>query len=280
LVLQLLELTPTFTLELIGEEIYDEFDQQGAQGDPYKVPPVQEEKSRDSAPGTESSMPKAIPTLPVHMPTALRSLGGFSFLKARSTPPFPGEEIDLPGEAHALGIVYGSEDDKTRYLSDIPRPQSSTNAEMPESVDVANLQAPTIMVQKEVSSPALPNETTSVLSPAGVGTEGKAKVLPLPSSSRAAVSTPPLETVLLERKRRLVGTVSRPSSPAGSTVNLVVTGAPAASATPPARITHIKGSRFKSSPLGAVESGGSVTVEKINEVGPGAYDGEVKGGDE
>jgi metal transporter CNNM len=272
---------PIFVLELIGEEIYDEFDQQGAHGDPYKVPPVPEEKHRDPAPSSaETSMPKSTPTLPVHMPTALRGLGGFGFLKARSTPPVPGEETDLHVEAHTPGAVYDPEDDKSRDLSNsnIPRTQSAANIEMPDPVVGANLQAPTVIVQNDnLSSPAVPSETTSVLLPPGVGAEGKTKSSPLSASSRAAAPAPPLETALVERKRRLVGTLSRPTSPVGSTVNLAATGAPAAPAIASARSGHMKGSRFKSSPLGTGEGAG---VEKINEGAHEVEEKEVKEGDE
>lgn len=268
---------------MIGEEIYDEFDQQGARGDPYKVPPIQDEKLGETVLGIEASTSKTAPILPVHMPTALRGLGGFGFLRSRSTPPVPGEEADLHVDAHAPTAVYDPEDGKTHGPSNT---QSPANMEILEPVVGANRQAPMIVAQKDNSStPAVPIEATPVPLPVAAGTEGKTKSLPLSTipPSRTTVPAPPLETALLERKRRLVGTASRPSSPVGSTVNLGATGASATPAIAPVRGAHMKGSRFKSSPLGTGDSAG---VERVNEGGHGGAganeveEKEVKGGDE
>jgi metal transporter CNNM len=277
-----IKLTLNLNLELIGEEIYDEFDQQGARGDPYKVPPIQDEKPSETVLGIEASTSKTAPVLPVHMPTTLRGLGGFGFLRARSTPPVPGEETDLHVDAHAPTAVYDPEDGKTHG----PSTQSPANMEIPEPLVGTNRQVSTIVVQKDNSStPAFPSETMPIPLPVAAGTEGKTKSLPLSTipPSRTTVPAPPLETALLERKRRLVGTASRPSSPVGSTVNLIATGASAAPAIAPVRGAHMKGSRFKSSPLGTGDSAG---VERVNEGGRGAAganeveEKEVKGGDE
>ena len=257
---------------MIGEEIYDEFDQQGAHGDPYKVPPIQDEKLRNPISSVEATTSKTAPILPVHMPTALRGLGGFGFLRSRSTPPVPGEESDVRDEVYAPGFVYDLESDKPVGASRTLQTQSPPSVEVPE---LAMGQAPTTVVQKDNLFNQAPGETTPMTLPAVVGIEGKTKFMPLSA-------VPPLETALLERKRRIVGTASRPSSPVGSTVNIGATGILTASAIAPVRGPHTKGSRFKSSPLGAGESAG---VEKVNEVG---YVGEgtqeveakeVKGGD-
>jgi metal transporter CNNM len=276
-----LELNLVFNLELIGEEIYDEFDQQGARGDPYEVPPVQEEKHHDPAPpGTEVSAPKASPP-PVHMPTALR---GFNFLRSRSAPPVPREEGNPLVEAHSPGPIPH----KPHSSSGIARTQSSSNVEVPRFSEDSIIQAPTIVVQRDALPDITPlSETTPLSLPTGVGTDVKSTPLPLSavsSSSRTILPTPPLEAVLLERKRHLIGTasLSGSSSAVVSTVSPGTSTVPAAQGTVTARSAHAKGSRFKSSPLGAGKSASIVAVENVvegdrtNEV----EEKEVKGGDE
>ena len=266
--------SPKHNLELIGEEIYDEFDQQGAHGDPYKVPPIQDEKLRDPVTGVEAATSKTAPILPVHMPTALRGFGGFGFLKSRSTPPVPGEESDMRDETYTP--VYNLEGDKTDGASHA----YTLHTQPPPNVEILEPvigHAPTTVIQKDnLSNQAPPSETPTSL-PAFVAVEGKTKSMPLSTvTPSATVLAPPLETALLERKRRMVA--SRPSSPVGSIVNIGVPGTPTTSAMAPVRGPHMKGSRFKSSPLGVGESAG---VEKVNEVGRvGAGTQEVSGGDE
>ncbi|KAF8152292.1 hypothetical protein B0H34DRAFT_724589 [Crassisporium funariophilum] len=89
--------------ELIGEEIYDEFDTQGAHGDPYEHPSDQHH-DRDtlhpdthrpaSAGGTGGSHGG------VYIPTALKGLG---FLRTRSAPPVP-RDSEHDAEKHAIEI--------------------------------------------------------------------------------------------------------------------------------------------------------------------------------
>lgn len=258
------------TIELIGEEIYDEFDQQGARGDPYKVPPIQDEESRDPILGAEASTSKTAPVLPVHMPTALRTFGGFGFLRARGTPPIAGEETDA--ESRILATIYDPEAEKAPGVLSNPRTQSPANTEMQEPVIAASTQAPSIVIQKHDSyNPSSPSETTAVLPP-GPGTDEKTKALALSTVStpaRIVAPAPPIEAVLLERKRLLVGTASRPSSPVGSGAS----GTPATPAVPSARSSLVKGSRFKSSPLGVGENTSVTGVETVNEGDRAGADG-------
>jgi hypothetical protein len=67
--------------ELIGEEIYDEFDAQGAHGDPYQIPePVLNEKVDNIEGGVPIKAPKA-------QHPSLRQLKSLGFLRSRSAPP-------------------------------------------------------------------------------------------------------------------------------------------------------------------------------------------------
>lgn len=67
--------------ELIGEEIYDEFDAQGAHGDPYQIPePDFNEKIDNGEGGVPIKAPKA-------QHPSLRQLKSLGFLRSRSAPP-------------------------------------------------------------------------------------------------------------------------------------------------------------------------------------------------
>ena len=66
------------SIELIGEEIYDEFDVEGAHGEPYIHGAV-----ATAAP----AYPEIVAPTPVVANKSLASVKGFSFLRSRSAPP-------------------------------------------------------------------------------------------------------------------------------------------------------------------------------------------------
>ncbi|KAG6824408.1 hypothetical protein H0H92_006953, partial [Tricholoma furcatifolium] len=95
-------------LELIGEEIYNKFDPQGARGDPYQVPPETKVEFTTStgaiaaptaAPATATAPiepatalvpepPTIVKPASLYMPTALKNLTGLSlsgFLRPKSS---------------------------------------------------------------------------------------------------------------------------------------------------------------------------------------------------
>ncbi|KNZ82305.1 Protein MAM3 [Termitomyces sp. J132] len=110
--------------ELIGEEIYDEFDPQGARGDPYQVPPKSESVPPPVYAPDPIHAPSAKPgTLtPLHMPTALKSLSSLGFLRSRSAPPVPRDqdkdnekgEKDVNLEMPTLPLLRRSRVDRLR----------------------------------------------------------------------------------------------------------------------------------------------------------------------
>ncbi|KAG6833290.1 hypothetical protein H0H87_008922 [Tephrocybe sp. NHM501043] len=212
--------------ELIGEEIYDEFDPQGARGDPYQVPPKPEPVVAIATPEpTHAAVAKPPPSTPLYMPTALKSLGGLGFLRSRSAPPVPRDQ--------------GVEEEK---ISPLPiSPSSNSKAE-----EIAHTPA----TDRELR-PVLPSGP-SPSAPAPESTKPSQHGSPIPPT--IGVPALPLEAVLLDRKRRLVGAATVAPSTA-SLAGAGGTSTPPSLDVPSPRIAGAsKGTRFKSSPL--VEGGG------------------------
>ncbi|KAF8063504.1 hypothetical protein FPV67DRAFT_248565 [Lyophyllum atratum] len=228
--------------ELIGEEIYDEFDPQGARGDPYEVPPAKTEALAVVNVEPPQTTKPSQPT--IHMPTALhlKGLGGLGFLRSRSAPPIP---RDQDSDAHT--------DDKAQPADD--RGHINAPKDMPPAWGQSppTEPRPALLPSALSAGPTLPgNDYTGasfIKSPTPLTSPG----LAVSGSSGPA---PPLEAVLLDRKRRLLGT----TSVAASTASLGVALGPLASGGVPApsveglptvrNATVVKGARFKSSPLG------------------------------
>lgn len=249
----------TLISELIGEEIYDEFDPQGARGDPYEVPEREIKPSEPVTPKIEVTTPtqKAPPSLPIIVPTALRNFGGLGFLRSRSAPPIP---RDLPDE---------NKQDAGNVEKHGPIPSNDAKIEMPKPAAVVERQLSSVV---EPDGPSPEYTPSAPVEPTSVGAEGKSKSLPantIPSPVASPIlrtaSPAPLEAVLLDRKRRLVG--AAPSAVASTTS---LSGSTAPSPPPvigavPARNAPSKGARFKSSPLGGVEATGVIVAEKVKD---------------
>jgi metal transporter CNNM len=262
--------------ELIGEEIYDEFDPQGARGDPYEVPPAKDVQSSNTViPNSEvATAPKPqLPSLPVLMPTALKNFGGLGFLRSRSAPPVP-RDIDPSPNIDEKSRRDGSDD---HYgIPTLPRIDTEGTIEMPKPVAIVERQIPSVVVEPYEAAPVYSPAPSSEMSP-GIDVEGKSKSLPaanlvpglVVSPTSRTASPAPLEAVLLDRKRRLVGTASAAPSAIASTASLSGNAGPSASAvtvTAPARnASVVKGTKFKSSPLGGGQRAGVVVAEKVKE---------------
>ncbi|KAF5373860.1 hypothetical protein D9758_000697 [Tetrapyrgos nigripes] len=272
--------------EIIGEEIYDEFDAQGAHGD-YVVPQDQENAA---VPSTEA--PATRPTL---KPLSLK---GFGFLRSRSAPPSPRDattpakdaipdnlmalatpidatekpisrthsssdienmkqaSLSVPGQASDGSGINMNDNEKTMSNRGPPSiiieqqtPTSSPGSSPPDEKD-AELKAPT---------PVTPIPRVTILQPEGPSKLGAV-------GSRSGSPVPSLEALLLDRKRRAVATVSSGSAP-GSASN--VSPAAAQNLSRPANIP--KGGRFKSSPLGGERPmSGLVVAEHVKSLGTSA----------
>ncbi|PPR03590.1 hypothetical protein CVT26_006131 [Gymnopilus dilepis] len=117
--------------ELIGEEIYDEFDTQGAHGDPYEVPPAAPEVDTNATGGEIISKPAPVVTKAssalagqIGVPNALKGLG---FFRTRSAPPVPRDK--------SRERTYGAGNEPQANTN---QAQSPTGAASPSSAPVGN----------------------------------------------------------------------------------------------------------------------------------------------
>ncbi|KIL60047.1 hypothetical protein M378DRAFT_957170 [Amanita muscaria Koide BX008] len=278
--------------ELIGEEIYDEFDAQGARGDPYEVPHthVMSEKpdgqinpvnippsggveSQTPPVGLNISAPAPAATgrmsfAGIHIPKPLKALDIFA-LRSHSAPPIPRDDVNngqVTGlEGHVPMVASGGEGKGKGEKQD------GTNNTVLEST----YESVRDKLAVATGSPNVQYKPSAVNAAVG-GTAGG--LLPSPRQTSPA---PSLEAILLDRKRRLQAQssaaggadVASPSTrptllPASATGHTV----PITSNNP---ATKVKGARFKSSPLGSiglVESSGQPTVAAHKEVGDGVKD--------
>ncbi|CAK5266051.1 unnamed protein product [Mycena citricolor] len=215
--------------ELIGEEIYDEFDPQGAHGDPY-VPPGEEV----TVPVTIEVIPVA-PNVSLKAPTPVLSLKGLNFLRSRSAPPTPRDTVAPNLPLHAAGSLAIKE-----HLSseDLTAPGGGGG---PVVVVVGRDSSPS-------PTPTMPEEAE----------DAAVKKNVLNGISRSASASPvPSMAILLERKRRL-GTGTPAGTPGGGIVSPIPV--PALIAPKVSRLG------FKSSPLGGGErAAGLVVAEQVKE---------------
>ncbi|KDR71746.1 hypothetical protein GALMADRAFT_253492 [Galerina marginata CBS 339.88] len=153
--------------ELIGEEIYDEFDTQGAHGDPYEVPPVhvqdfEKDSSSPNVPGTTPTRSSSLTRAgAAQINTALNRLG---FFRTRSAPPVQrGKRNSLDDLAQALAGPAT----KTVRISETPpnpnnflRPDWSPNAsnssastpiQMPKPIRSPGRHPPSIILEQHSS---------------------------------------------------------------------------------------------------------------------------------
>ena len=250
-------MTVYFPLELIGEEIYDEFDPEGAYGDrsPYESPaPAGTRNSNGGGPEhphrpsstsrqrTQSDINDQVKSANV-LPTSLKSLG---FFRARSAPPVPREtEADKHvGNDKVTGREWEIMDDEKDFLSesDLGHPtvdKGNMAIQIPKPIKGTGRYPPSVILEQHSTISSYDSAV-----PAVVSVEAKGLTVPpstyqnpslmvtapaptrfmpsgllsVPQSTQAApptISTPTLEAVLLERKRRLASTnASISSSPA------------------------------------------------------------------
>ncbi|KAH8827209.1 hypothetical protein DL96DRAFT_1605894 [Flagelloscypha sp. PMI_526] len=178
--------------ELIGEEIYDEFDTEGARGDPYTLPAPDDTKT--ASPQVPDETPTLPTTTPVLKPLALK---GLNFLRSRSAPPSPREST-------------------TKLPEVIQNQQQSDAADSPPNVVVSSATSPSPLAAPpnigilQHPSPTKPSELGEVIPASAVTIAKKGNLSQQPSASvpastvvsRSASPAPSLEAVLLDRRRR------------------------------------------------------------------------------
>ncbi|KAF8168916.1 hypothetical protein BJ912DRAFT_1034723 [Pholiota molesta] len=269
--------------ELIGEEIYDEFDDQGAHGDPYEVPLLFNRPNKTKLTQERITRPKPA------LPTALKGIG---FFRTRSAPPVP-RDAD---EADTVRISENANQER--------RPASAgagTGIWMPRPIRGIGRPAPSIILEQHstVSSSdsgvAQPTPVKAMVAPApsagearqgagagvasGMGLSASAGNTPkIPSrtaSPAPSTPTPALEAVLLDRKRRLaaagrpmpgpsVASARAAGGVGGLSLSIPMSMSASKEASPTASVQSREGTRFKSSPLGGGERAGVVVAEQVN----------------
>ncbi|KAF8966793.1 hypothetical protein BDZ97DRAFT_1806478 [Flammula alnicola] len=212
--------------ELIGEEIYDEFDTQGAHGDPYQVPPaiVTYEQEGDAVtPGTpqgpKSSRPSSInqrPTtggsnpghgqtkmasaLTAQMPTALKGLG---FFRARSAPPIPRDSneremstVDANARASGGDKTVRIHEGGNQEIPHGPIPYSvstggSTPIQMPRPIRGTGRHPPSVILEQHSSVSSSDSGIGSPLLPAPT----EVPLKPLPGDAKRETLSAPAAVV-------------------------------------------------------------------------------------
>lgn len=260
-------------LELIGEEIYDEFDFEAANGTISSFVPSEHANTN----GTETS-PRVAPQIndvSATTSSVLRPLNtrGLSFLRSTSAPPSPRNRSRAPSVFSVPGQAP---------QPNTPVPPSTTTpiapAAIPGSPEMTMITSPdepkakgemsnesSIVSASESPSPSMPWSITP-MKKRPVSSSGVNSPLVTSMSPRSASPAPSLEAVLLDRKRRLAaagkdatGSMTAPSLP-GTNENHDAR-APALRAPATSKGT----SRFKSSPLGGGEQTGIVIAEKVQQ---------------
>ncbi|RDB21713.1 hypothetical protein Hypma_011126 [Hypsizygus marmoreus] len=259
--------------ELIGEEIYDEFDPQGARGDPYQVPPAAHDmKPQESVVPTNDELTTASksPAMnTIYMPIALRGLGGLGFLRSRSAPPIPRDQ-DTPmnvDEKHGDSETFDAQDEgrniaSTDHTHLITASGQGPNAERSAIATAIPMPAPSSL--QELVAVSDTNFGTGDNPPAPTISSPFAS----PISRGGSPGPVPLEAVLLDRKRRILGTTSSTSSAASLGVSFVgrSTSTPPSSSKTDNQQNMIrntpstKGTRFKSSLLAEGDRTGADNV--------------------
>lgn len=256
--------------ELIGEEIYDEFDQDGAGGTissyvPIERPPLLKLHG-ESLPDLHSTAAQPIeavkpaPTGSVMRPLSLKSFG---FLRSRSEPPTPREtdEISTPQPVSTTSPLFSINDstkDQVTPETVVPVIQTlEALAAMDETQDMLQ----SAKTANNASTPpedslSAPNFTLKkrYVSSAGIATS-------LPGSvsapgTRSSSPAPSLEAILLERKRRL--TAARESGMSSPPVPV-----PSEVRSPRVPKVSIKAGKFKSSPLTGGERSRIVVADQV-----------------
>lgn len=259
--------------ELIGEEIYDEFDQDGAGGTissyvPIEHPPLSKLHG-ESLPDLHSTAAqpmeavKPAPTGPVLRPLSLKSFG---FLRSRSEPPTPREtdEVSTVQPVSTTSASFPTSDStKEQVTPETVVPVIRTLealAAMDEPQDTLQHRKTTNNASTSPEdSLSAPNSTLKkrCVSSAGIATSVPGSVSA--PGTRSSSPAPSLEAILLERKRRLTAAresgMSPPPVPLPSEVR--------SPALPRVPTVSIKAGKFKSSPLTGGERSRIVVADQV-----------------
>ncbi|EIN04149.1 DUF21-domain-containing protein [Punctularia strigosozonata HHB-11173 SS5] len=265
--------------ELIGEEIYDEFDKEGLHADlysaapPAKAPALQRKNSAPQLGHDDSTITTG--STVVSGPTGLKNIStialpGFKnlnpFSRSRSAPPTPRKKDKvLPMDVVDDDVVLPPPAVVVNHLP----PAEQNELELPIPVP------PRIVVPEEPSSSH--GEASPITATLGYGDEGPRIDAPRPVSalprtvvgsslmpSRSTSPAPSLELFLHERRRNKrdnPGAAQQPPPP--SPVPSPPGTATGYGSSTIARAASAKGGRFKSSPLTGGDLTGRVVAEQV-----------------
>ncbi|KAF8556699.1 DUF21-domain-containing protein [Imleria badia] len=272
--------------ELIGEEIYDEFDFEAANGTISSFVPS-EHASTNKSPETETSCGIApqtndvfTPRTPVLLPITTRGLG---FLRSTSAPPSPHNRSRAPSvfsmptrEAQPNTAERPSTANPTATTVESPEITIPVASDEPKVKGESTTEPRIVAVSENISSPSLPRPAPLKKFPVSSSSTASPLVSSIsPAAPRSASPVPSLEAILLDRKRRLVAAAAagKDTSP------MAAPSVPGTSENYDARVPVLRApaiskgtSKFKSSPLGGGERTGVVIAEKVRQ--------DIKGHDE
>ncbi|OAX41806.1 DUF21-domain-containing protein [Rhizopogon vinicolor AM-OR11-026] len=250
--------------ELIGEEIYDEFDQEGAGGIISSYVPIEHGplsmphgESLPDLPSTVTPLslteaPKHTHTSPVLRPLSIK---GFGFLRSRSEPPTPREKEQDP-------IVQPVPKTSARSPIGDNINEQGTPVTVLQTLEAMAATDDTMQLPKTTSFedalPALsPGSRKKTLSSTGIASSVSFSA----PGTRPSSPAPSLEAILFDRKRRLTAAkesgISTPPVPLLNDVR-----SPAMLRVP---TVSTKVGKFKSSPLTGGERSRVVVAEQVRQ---------------
>jgi metal transporter CNNM len=157
-------------LELIGEEIYDEFDTQGAHGDPYEVPPIHTQEYEGDSKATNTPYTPQTSHLPsfshrpsnpfsghltAQMPTLLKGL-----VRTRSAPPIPrGEGEENPATRS---------EKVTRFADDYKQGIPPQGIQMPKPMRSSGRHPPSVILEQHSTISSSDSGVAAALAPAPI----------------------------------------------------------------------------------------------------------------
>jgi metal transporter CNNM len=261
--------------ELIGEEIYDEFDFEGANGTISSFVPS-EYASTKKSPQTETSpgdAPQTNDVFATSSPVPPLNTHNLGFLRSTSAPPSPrnpsrpSSMFSVPTQAAQPNASEGPSTTKPTATT-VERPDVTITIASDEPKVNGEITHGAIVVEKaseDVTDAGMPRPAPPKKQPvSGSGTLSSLATPISPAVSRSASLAPSLEAILLDRKRRLAAAGKDASTPTTPSISGTSENCDAKAPVLRAPTMTPKGtSKFKSSPIGGGEQTGVVMAEKV-----------------
>ena len=255
-------------LELIGEEIYDEFDFEAANGTISSFVPSEHANTNGTEPfaGAASQINDVfVPTSPALRPLNTR---GLNFLRSTSAPPSPRNRskalsmFSTPSQAPQSNTPVGSGAATSRNVSGSPEITMTTTTD-----ELKAKESGVVLASGNVADLGMPRPTPMKKLPVSSSGTGSPLVGSTTPASRPASPASSLEAILLDRKRRLAAAAGK------DTGSMTVPSISGTSDNYDARVAALRApamspkgtSKFKSSPLGGGDQTGVVIAEKVKQ---------------